>query len=169
MEPRHAWIATAAVMVTVILSEIGATWAIERNTATREEITQLRNEIKAEIRTSYEAAEAQMRELRGYIRPAPRATRARQGVTARLQRSRYAACEEARERCWGTRPGYAKRPGRASWDGRRGLLLAPGAVQVTSTLGAGSDARRAGSGRSGDQVPVEQTWKAAGQTKRAEA
>ena len=47
MEPRQAWIATAAVMVTVILSAIGATWVIGRNIpdmATREDVTQLQNE-----------------------------------------------------------------------------------------------------------------------------
>ena len=81
MERRQAWIATAAVMVTVILSAIGATWVIGRNTATREDVTQLRNEvtqvrnevsqlrneIKAEIRAGRESADAQMQELRGYI------------------------------------------------------------------------------------------------------
>ena len=74
MERRQTWIATAAVMVTVILSAIGATWVIGRNTATREDVTQLRNEvsqlrneIKAEIMAGRESADAQMQELRGYI------------------------------------------------------------------------------------------------------
>ena len=74
MERRQAWIATAAVMVTVILSAIGATWVIGRNTASpedvaavRNEVRQLRSEIKAEIRTGRESADAQMEELRSYI------------------------------------------------------------------------------------------------------
>ena len=45
MERRQTWIATAAVMVTVILSAIGATGVIGRNTATPEDVTQLRNEV----------------------------------------------------------------------------------------------------------------------------
>ena len=77
MERRQAWIATAAMMVTVILSAIGATWVIGRNiadTATREDVTQLqneatrqRNEIKAKIMAVRESADAQMQELRSYI------------------------------------------------------------------------------------------------------
>ena len=63
MERRQTWIATAAVMVTVILSAIGATWVIGRNMATREDVTELRNEIRA----ARESADAQMQELRGYI------------------------------------------------------------------------------------------------------
>ena len=63
MERRQTWVATAAVMVTVILSAIGATWVIGRNMATREDVTELRNEIRA----ARESADAQMQELRGYI------------------------------------------------------------------------------------------------------
>ena len=47
MERRQAWLGTAAVMVTVILSAIGATWVIGRNIAdmaTREDATRLQNE-----------------------------------------------------------------------------------------------------------------------------
>lgn len=77
MERRQAWLGTAAVMVTVILSAIGATWVIGRNIAdmaTREDATRLqneatrqRNEIKAEIMAVRESADAQMQELRSYI------------------------------------------------------------------------------------------------------
>ena len=74
MERGQPWIATAAVMLTVIVSAIGATWVIGRNMATREDVTQLRNEIDAqmqelrsEIRAGRESADAQMQELRGYI------------------------------------------------------------------------------------------------------
>ena len=66
MERRQTWIAAAAVIVTVILSAIGATWVIGRNIAdmaTREDVTELRNEIRA----ARESADAQMQELRGYI------------------------------------------------------------------------------------------------------
>ena len=71
------WIAAAAVIATVI----GATWVGGQNMATRDDLTQLRNEaaqhrneaaqqrneIKAEIRAGRESADAQMEELRGYI------------------------------------------------------------------------------------------------------
>ena len=70
MERRQVWIATAAVMVSVVLSAIGATWVIGQNTASREDVTQLRNEIaqlRNEIVAGRESADAQMRELRGYI------------------------------------------------------------------------------------------------------
>ena len=67
MEQRQMWIATAAVMLTVILSVTGATWWVGRNIATREDVAQIRNEITAEIRVGRESADAQMEELRGYI------------------------------------------------------------------------------------------------------
>ena len=63
MERRQTWIAAAAVIVTVILSSIGATWVVGRNMATREDIAELRNEIRA----ARESSDAQMQELRGYI------------------------------------------------------------------------------------------------------
>ena len=66
MERRQTWIAAAAVIATVILSAIGATWVIGRNIAdmaTREDVTELRNEIRA----ARASADAQMQELRGYI------------------------------------------------------------------------------------------------------
>ena len=77
MERQQMWIAAAAVIATVI----GATWVGGQNMATRDDLTQLRNEaaqhqneaaqqrneIKAEIRAGRESADAQMEELRGYI------------------------------------------------------------------------------------------------------
>ena len=71
-------------MVTMILSAIGATWVSGQNIgdmatredvtqlrneimAGREDMTQLRNEIKAKIMAGRESADAQMQELRGYI------------------------------------------------------------------------------------------------------
>ena len=82
MERRQAWIATAALIVTVILSAIGATWVVGRNMATREDVAELRNEMRAgrqsaeaqiqelrnEIRAGRESADAEMQELRNEIR-----------------------------------------------------------------------------------------------------
>ena len=74
MERRQLWIAAAAVMLTVILSVSGATWWVGRNMATREDMTELRNELRNEItvardeiRATRESVNAQMEELRGYI------------------------------------------------------------------------------------------------------
>ena len=85
MEQRQMWIATAAVILTVI----GGTWSVGRNmanvaglaTATREDVERVRAEIRAnreatearfdelrtEIREAQEASNSQMEELRGYI------------------------------------------------------------------------------------------------------
>ena len=77
MEQRQMWIATAAVILTVI----GGTWSVGRNMATREDVERVRAEIRAnreatearfdelrtEIREAQEASNSQMEELRGYI------------------------------------------------------------------------------------------------------
>ncbi len=88
MQQRQMWIATAAVILTVI----GGTWSVGRNmatrddmaglaAATREDVERVRAEIQAnreatearfdelrtEIRTAQESANSQMEELRGYI------------------------------------------------------------------------------------------------------
>ena len=88
MQQRQMWIATAAVILTVI----GGTWSVGRNmatrddvaglaAATREDVARVRAEIQAnreatearfdelrtEIRAAQESANSQMEELRGYI------------------------------------------------------------------------------------------------------
>ena len=77
MQQRQMWIATAAVMLTVI----GGAWTVGRNMATRDDVAELRAEVQAnrestearfvelrrEIRTARESADSQMEELRGYI------------------------------------------------------------------------------------------------------
>ena len=88
MQQRQMWIATAAVILTVI----GGTWSVGRNmatrddvaglaAATREDVERVRAEIRAnrettearfdelrtEIRAAQESANSQMEELRGYI------------------------------------------------------------------------------------------------------
>ena len=81
MEQRQMWIATAAVILTVI----GGTWSVTRNMATRDDVARVRAEIQAnreaaetrfdqmqdelqtEIRAAQESANSQMEELRGYI------------------------------------------------------------------------------------------------------
>ena len=77
MQQRQMWIATAAVMLTVI----GGAWAVGRNMATRNDVAELRAEIQAnrastearfvelrtEIRAARESADSRMDELRDYI------------------------------------------------------------------------------------------------------
>ena len=93
MQQRQMWIATAAVIVSVI----GGSWAVGRNMATRDDVAELRAELqasrestaaqfvelRAEVRAAHESADAQfvelrteirasMEELRGYIVPRTR-------------------------------------------------------------------------------------------------
>ena len=95
MQQRQMWIATAAVILTVI----GGTWSVGRNMATRDDVaglaaatredmervradvervrTEIRanreatearfDELRTEIRAAQESANSQMEELRGYI------------------------------------------------------------------------------------------------------
>ena len=77
MQQRQMWIATAAVILTVI----GGALAVGQNMATRDDVAELRAEIQAnrestaarfgelrtEIRAAHESADSQMEELRGYI------------------------------------------------------------------------------------------------------
>ena len=75
MQQRQMWIATAAVIVSVI----GGSWAVGRNMATRDDVAELRAELQAsrestaaqfvELRTEIRAS---MEELRGYIVPRTR-------------------------------------------------------------------------------------------------
>ena len=80
MQQRQMWIATAAVILTVI----GGTWSVGRNmatrddvaglaTATREDVERVRADVervRAEIRANREATEARFDELRTEIRAA---------------------------------------------------------------------------------------------------
>ena len=95
MQQRQMWIATAAVILTVI----GGTWSVGRNMATRDDVAGLAaatredvervradmarvraeiranreatearfDELRTEIRAAQESANSQMEELRGYI------------------------------------------------------------------------------------------------------
>ena len=80
MQQRQMWIATAAVILTVI----GGTWSVGRNMATREDVAGLAaatredvervradmERVRAEIRANREATEARFDELRTEIRAA---------------------------------------------------------------------------------------------------
>ena len=80
MQQRQMWIATAAVILTVI----GGTWSVGRNMATRDDVTGLAaatredvervradmERVRAEIRANREATEARFDELRTEIRAA---------------------------------------------------------------------------------------------------
>ncbi len=88
MEQRQLWIATAAVILTVI----GGTWSVGQNMATRDDVARLAaatrddvarvraeiqanreatearfDELRTEIQAAQESANSQMEELRGYI------------------------------------------------------------------------------------------------------
>ena len=88
MQQRQMWIATAAVILTVI----GGTWSVGRNMATRDDVARLAaatrddvarvrteiqanreatearfDELRTEIQAAQESANSQMEELRGYI------------------------------------------------------------------------------------------------------
>ena len=88
MQQRQMWIATAAVILTVI----GGAWAVGRNMATRDDVAGLAaatredvagiraeiqanreatearfDELRTEIQAAQESADSQMEELRGYI------------------------------------------------------------------------------------------------------
>ena len=79
MERRQTWIAAAAVIATVILSAIGATWVIGRNIAdmaTREDVTGATKRDQGGSRVS-RRADAGVARLH---RPAPRATQSRRRV-----------------------------------------------------------------------------------------
>ena len=80
MQQRQMWIATAAVILTVI----GGTWSVGRNMATRDDVAGLAaatredvervradmERVRAEIRANREATEARFDELRTEIRAA---------------------------------------------------------------------------------------------------
>ena len=73
MQQRQMWIATAAVILTVI----GGTWSVGRNMATRDDVAELAaatredvERVRAEIRANREATEARFDELRTEIRAA---------------------------------------------------------------------------------------------------
>ena len=66
MLQRQLWIATAA----VILTMISGTWSMGRNMATRDDVERVRTELRAEIRANREATEARFDELRTEIRAA---------------------------------------------------------------------------------------------------
>ena len=66
MEQRQLWIATAAVILTVI----GGTWSVGRNMATRDDVARLAAATRAEIQANREATEARFDELRTEIRAA---------------------------------------------------------------------------------------------------
>ena len=73
MQQRQMWIATAAVILTVI----GGTWSVGRNMATRDDVAKLAaatredvERVRAEIRANREATEARFDELRTEIRVA---------------------------------------------------------------------------------------------------
>ena len=73
MQQRQMWIATAAVILTVI----GGTWSVGRNMATRDDVAKLAaatredvERVRAEIRANREATEARFDELRTEIRAA---------------------------------------------------------------------------------------------------
>ena len=66
MEQRQLWIATAAVILTVI----GGTWSVGRNMATRDDVARLAAATRAEIQANREATEARFDELRTEIQAA---------------------------------------------------------------------------------------------------
>jgi len=61
---KTEWIAFATLMLTVIGAAVGAAWWTGARMATKDDLAVLRQELRLEIRTLREHADAQMAELR---------------------------------------------------------------------------------------------------------
>ena len=64
---KGEWLAFGGIVLTIVVTVVGATWYLGSTMATEDDITALRREMREEIRGVGDRLEAQMEEIRGYL------------------------------------------------------------------------------------------------------
>ena len=92
---RQTWWAAGTVIVTIILAVAGGTWTIGRQMATRENLAELRTEIRTEIEVSRTEMQAEIQTSRTEMQAEMQASRTE--MQAEFQAMRTATEEQMRE------------------------------------------------------------------------